>query len=135
MPSLMKPFRLAFFDIAPDNKRIVFCGRSSHNENTALYVLHLDTLTLDLITGGPSVDCSPAISPDNTCVLFTSTTPGSDKPGALYLQKFGSSTRQRLTPTALFDLGASFTPDMSRIAFARAARNRDYSFGGHIWDQ
>ena len=135
MPVFMKPFRLASFDIAPDNKRIVFCGRSSHDENTALYILHLDTLRVELFAGGLSVDCSPAISPDNTCVLFTSTVSASDKPGALYLQRFDSGTRQRLTSTGLFDLGASFAPDMSQIAFARAARNRDYSFGGHIWDQ
>lgn len=135
MFSSKKPFRLASFDVLPDNKRIVFCGRGDQVDSASLYTFHIKTRKVERLTNGPDTDLYPAVSPDGKQVLFSSAASGAKTPGSLYCQDLNGTVRKRLTATTLSDGSPSFAPDKRRIVFARAARNRDYSFGGYVWDQ
>jgi TolB protein len=75
---------------------------------------------------------SPWPSPDGRSIVYVASDDQACR--ICVMDRDGRNSRQ-LTTSDRFDFGPSYSPDGSKIIFARAARHRPAHWGGMTWDQ
>jgi Tol biopolymer transport system component len=110
---------------SPDGSRVAFA--SDRTEDFDVYIVHRDGTDLTNLTNNPAaLDTSPAWSPDGTRIAFASSPTSEhiheDTSGIYVMGADGSAlTRVTTDPGDGIVGGFSWSPDGSRIAFARVA--------------
>ena len=98
-----------------------------------LFRLDRGTDGLTQLTFTDEIEEYPALSPSEQHLVYTSTSETTE--GSIYLRSLVSNVTTRLTNEIdCRDIAPAFSPDGSRIAFARSHLYRKYSLGGMKWD-
>lgn len=117
------------FDLSPDDRSIAFTAAGGD-----LFLLDLEAQNVRQLTTTGRVATSPAFSPDGQTIIYA----GDDDEGsgmALFACSLDGQRVERLTRSSgVSDSLPRYSPDGSRIVFARAHRHRPYSMGGWTWD-
>jgi Tol biopolymer transport system component len=75
---------------------------------------------------------SPWPSPDGRSIVYVAS---DDQTCHICVMDRNGRNSRQLTSTDRFDFGPSYSPDGSKIIFARAARHRPAHWGGMTWDE
>jgi Tol biopolymer transport system component len=99
-----------------------------------LYLYDISTDKARCLARTPDNEQTPAFDPSGALIVCSaSAQPGGS--GHIYVRPvMGGAVRQVTFDNTVFDYGPRFSPDGSRIAFARARLHRPYSMGGSVWD-
>lgn len=117
------------YDVSPDGKQIVFSSASGD-----LYLLDIPTQRIEQLAETPSIELSPAFSPDGSFILFASEAPDHSTSHVFRLSVRDKENAQLTSAENVYDASPSYSADGSRIVFSRAHRYRTYSTGGMTWD-
>jgi hypothetical protein len=117
------------FDLSADGRSIVFSAADGD-----LYLLDLPTSRVTRLSHGEDQKSTPAFSPDGRSIAYAAG-PKDSRARSLYVRSLDGREVRRLTDAAgVSDRATAFSPDGTRIAFARSHRQRPYSMGGWTWD-
>ncbi len=103
-----------------NGKRIIIT--LSKDGNADLYEMELKTRRLERLTRHPSIDTSPALSPDGQYLLFVSDRSRSEQ---IYVMYMPTKEVSRLTFTGSRNTDPAWSPDGSLIAYTKYIRGRD----------
>lgn len=121
------------FDISIKGDQMVFNGAGQGGRD--LYLLDLKTWHVTRVARTAKYEVDPVFSPNGKALVYAAGTPG-DRADHLFVRSLnppGAPPRQ-LTAGDVSDASPSFSPNGSRIVFARAQR---YLFGGlmhGVWE-
>ncbi|MGD9637243.1 MAG: TolB family protein [Pirellulales bacterium] len=118
------------FDISPDGKQVAFSSADGK-----LYVFDLESKTVHRIIETDALCVTPAFSPDGTSIAYCSTTPSSDGLSIYTTGLDGKKCQKVTNEQSVSDAIPVYSPDGSKLAFARAHLLRPYSMGGTTWDR
>jgi len=120
------------FDLHPTNHTMIFSaeGKNGH----LIYTMDMVSKKVTRITDSDAYEQDPTFSADGSRIAFASgKTPLADS--HIYTCALdGTGIKQWTNDPLVYDWHPSFSPDGSKLLFCRAARNREYSFGGRVWD-
>lgn len=114
----------------PDSKRIIYSNKIASEQPTNLFMMQVDTGEMRQVTTAPAGtigDCSPAVSPDGSQVVFSRIT--GIGPGDMYFLKLKKDYSTAGEPERISNFnwatgGAAWTPE---------GRNIVFSHGDELW--
>ncbi len=124
------------FDINSNGTTIVFAGAGNGEQD--LYLLDLTSRHVTRICDTPEDELSPRFSPNGKRIVFAASMPDLSQPTHIFTCDLSGGNRVQVSRGKHFDLNPiSLNADASKVAFARSALHRPYSYGGYInedWD-
>lgn len=132
-----RPLFEAEIDISPQGNSILFSGRGQGD--SGIYSLSLKTLKVQQVIDTPDFEITPSFAPDGKTIVYAAASSVSN-PCRLFTCALNGTGVTQITQRPkheennFYDRFPAFSPDGSKIVFARAARNRPYSMGGMTWD-
>ncbi len=120
------------FDLHPTKSTVIFSaeGKGGH----PIYTMDRVSKKTTQITNRDAYEQEPTFSADGSRIAFAS---GKTPLGESYIYTCapdGTGIKQWTNDPLVYDWHPSFSSDGSKLLFCRAARNRDYSLGGRVWD-
>ncbi len=89
--------------------------------NLEIYGMRADGTGVARLTTHPAIDLAPALSPDKTRILFTSTRDNNRT--EIFVMDVDGASVQRLTTNSFVDGAAVWSPDGTKIAFTSVRNN------------
>ncbi len=101
---------------SPDSQKIVMSFSDPKTANTEIYLMDLNTRTIDRLTNDPGIDTSPSFSPDGNKIVFNSDRGGYPQ---LYIMDTNGKNIKRISRGKGVYGNPVWSPRGDQIAFAK----------------
>ncbi len=118
------------FALSPDGKQMALSANDGD-----LYLIELGSKGVRRLTETPAYEKTPSFSPDGKSLLYVSEPDGDRFSSRVFRIQIDTREITQLTKeSGICDNNPHFSPDGSRIAFARASRNNGDPYVRDLWN-